>query len=120
MHCGRLVGQVNGYNLEMDLYRSVEMCNKCADFRYAQSLYAALCNNEWIPLDTMEVLKGIGWMCSWRYAGNIVAKMRDAVEVGDYMDFYCSGMNEDALDEGTITNEIREDMRKIGWGVIAQ
>ncbi len=99
-------------NLEMDLYRSISICNKCNDFEYAQALYAALCNNDWVKKDVMQMLKDSYWYCSWRYAGGIVSKMRD---VGDYMDFYCTGTSNGFINEGEIIDEIRRDLSEIGW-----
>ena len=96
----------------MDLYRSISICNKCNDFEYAQALYAALCNNDWIKKDVMQLLKNQVWYCSWRYAGSIVSKMRD---IGDYMDFYCTGSVDGCVNEGEITDEIRKDLSEIGW-----
>lgn len=104
-----------GPSLEMDLYRSIEIGNKCENQAYAQALYAALCNTTWCRIDTMELLKGSGWSCSWRFAGGVVARIRDAYEAGDYMDFYCSGSNDGAVPEGVVTDEIAADLRSIGW-----
>jgi len=64
------------------------------------------------------LLKGQHWSCSWRYAGGIVADIR---EEGDYMDWYCSGIRDsDSPDNGfvpesCVTDEIREDFFKLGW-----
>ena len=45
-------------------------------------------------------------------------------EVGDYLDYYCSGIraeysdNEDGyVTEGVVKNEIRDDLSKLGWTV---
>jgi hypothetical protein len=114
--------QIN--NLEYDL-RSTDWMLEKARSRdsYAQHIYAALCNNDFQKLDVIEVLKNNTWSCSWRYAGGIVAHMRES---GDYIDWYCSGMgdglgNGDAdrtkgyVGEGCITEEILTDFKKIDW-----
>lgn len=93
---------------------------------YAQNLYAALCNMQWQRLDVMPILKDEYWHCSWRYAGGLVAEIRDCGE--DYMDYYCSGIRNDNyqtdldipygqgfVGEGQVTDEIRDDLFKLGW-----
>jgi hypothetical protein len=98
------------------------------DPRYAQNIYAALCNNEFQRRDTWAVLQGQRWRCTWRSAGGIVA---DMVGRGDYMDWYCSGMRSGdepdtyeqplprgAVPEGEITPEVREDLLRLGWWVV--
>lgn len=112
------------HNLEYDLRSTDWICQKVRDSNtYAQNLYASMCNNDFQEMDVVEVLKNNTWGCSWRYAGGIVAHMRGQ---GDYIDWYCSGMgdglgNGDAdrtkgyVGEGCITDEIRNDLRKLGW-----
>jgi hypothetical protein len=36
---------------------------------------------------------------------------------GDYIDWYCSGYAEnwDGVSEGTVTEEIENDLHKLGW-----
>lgn len=114
-------------NLEYDLRSTPWICNKAkASETYAQNIYAALCNQDWQRNDVWPLLKGETYSCSWRYAGGIVADMR---EEGDYIDWYCSGIRggdePDAIDvpyeqkkfvpEGSVTDEIREDFFKLGW-----
>lgn len=86
--------------------------NKC----YAQNLYAVMCNNEFTKLDLIPVLKNKTWSCSWRYAGGVVAEMR---QEGDYMDWYCSGIRDtydgSYVPEGCATDEIRADLQQLGW-----
>lgn len=96
---------------------------------YAQNLYAALCNNEFQKNDIWPVLNNQTWSCSWRYAGGVVAGLRDQ---GDYIDWYCSGMGgliptqdeyetrlaQGYVPEGTVTDDIRQDLALIGWIVI--
>ena len=104
---------------------------------YAQNLYAAMCNRDFIKHDVMPILKNQRWACSWRYAGGIIADMR---KEGDYIDWYCSGIKNlppteqefqalsleeqarakeyDAfVGEGVVTDEIRKDLFRLGWVV---
>lgn len=109
-------------NLEYDLRSTKWICDRAKSTKtYAQNLYAALCNQDWQRNDVWPVLKDQRWACSWRYAGGIVADMR---EEGDYIDWYCSGIqgepDEEWVDlghvpEGTVTDEIRKDLFKLGW-----
>ena len=122
-------------NLEYDLRSTDWICDKAKTREeYAQNIYAALCNQSWQKNDVWPRLKGQTWSCSWRYAGGIVADMR---EEGDYMDWYCSGirggaaLDDDQLTpeqqarvewydrhfvgEGHVTDEIREDFFRLGW-----
>ena len=109
-------------NLEYDLLTTDWILAKArADESYAQNLYAAFCNNEFQKLDVMAILKNQTWGCSWRYAGGIIADMR---EEGDYIDWYCSGIrHQDGTEqdkyvaEGGITDEIRRDLQRLGWTV---
>ena len=111
---------------------------------YAQNLYAAMCNREFHKLDVIPILKDKKWSCSWRYAGGIIACMQ---QKGDYMDWYCSGIYgvplaqrsslvradanadfTDAIDisheqqkfvqESVVTEEIQNDLKKLGWIVL--
>ena len=114
-------------NMEYDLRSSEWMVDKVrASESYAQNLYAAMCNNEFQRLDVFPILKGETWSCSWRYAGGIIADMR---EEGDYIDWYCSGIgdglgNGDAdgtkgyVGEGVVTEEIHQDLQRLGWMVV--
>lgn len=111
------------HNMEYDMSQNETIMKKVLDDRYAQNLYAALCNTEWQKLDVMPLLKDQRWHCTWRSAGGIVADLR---RDGDYLDWYCSGMG-DGLgngdprgekgyqSEGTVTEEIAQDLAAIGW-----
>ena len=127
-------------NLEWDLVTTDWMLEKVrASETYAQNLYAAMCNNGFIKREVIPILKNEEWSCSWRYAGGIVADMR---REGDYIDWYCSGIrdigvyapakeDEEFTDEqkarmaivekyapeGCITDEIRNDLQRLGWAV---
>jgi len=118
-------------NFEYDL-RSTEwiLIKVRTSDTYAQNLYASMCNNDFQKLDVIEVLKENTWSCSWRYAGGIVAHMR---EKGDYIDWYCSGSsgglsfeNDDPVyykkkyvPEGRVTDEIRNDLQTLGWVLVS-
>jgi hypothetical protein len=125
-------------NLEYDLRTNEDLCLKVKhnDF-FAQNLYAALCNNEFIKNQPWNILQEKTWSCSWRYAGGIIAHMQ---EKGDYIDWYCSGIHNDWDDEdfrnatkeeqerylliknnhvgeGHITDEVKDELFKLGWVV---
>jgi hypothetical protein len=98
-------------NLELDLMKSDEIANKCIHSEvYSQNLYAAMCNNRFFYGDEQ-------WSCSWRYAGGIVADLRDKGE--DYMTFYCSGIgsHNGYVAESVVTEEISLDLMKLGWTI---
>lgn len=117
-------------NLEYDLRSTDWILEKArANRYYAQNLYAALCNNDFQRNDTWPILSDETWSCSWRYAGGIIA---DMLEKGDYLDWYCSGiqgMEDDStyiahntatgkVGEGEVTDEIRADLFRLGWLVV--
>lgn len=116
--------------MDRDLVTDMQNCpwfmEKIKDKRYAQNVYAALCNMRWQPADVLPILKDEYWSCTWRSAGGIVAELRvDSTE--DYMDWYCSGIRggmtyddtgpdaEQFVSEGEVTDEIREDFATLGW-----
>lgn len=111
------------HNMEYDLRSTAWVIAKVKESEnYAQNLYAALCNNQFIqPENTWDILKEEYWSCSWRYAGGIIA---DIKEEGDYIDWYCTGIGdkdgdrEGFVGEGFVTDEIKADLKKIGWVVI--
>jgi hypothetical protein len=126
-------------NMEYDLVTTDWILEKVrARDDYAQNLYSAMCNNGFIKREVIPILKNQEWGCSWRYAGGIVADMR---QEGDYIDWYCSGIRNDHdmtkeeeqtwtdeqkarfeitkryVGEGCITDEIRNDLQRLGWAV---
>ena len=109
-------------NMEWDLVTTDWILAKTRKSEaYAQNLYAAMCNNGFTKMEVIPILKGEEWSCSWRYAGGIIADMR---QEGDYIDWYCSGIrNKDGSEqdkyvgEGCITDEIRQDLQRLGWAV---
>lgn len=112
-------------NMEYDLLTTDWILEKVRNSKaYAQNLYAAICNNEFQKIEVVPILKDQRWGASWRYAGGIIADMR---QEGDYIDWYCSGTNpvyEDTdpgkwyVPEEHVTEEIRNDLKKLGWIVI--
>jgi hypothetical protein len=105
------------FNLENDLKNSAYIKEKIKDDNYAQNLYAALIC-KWQPLDIESILVGEYWSTSWRGSGAVVARLRYCGE--SYMDYYCSGIAVDLrypkyVAEETITDEIRNDLFKLGW-----
>lgn len=128
-------------NLEYDLLTTDWILQKVRSSEaYAQNLYAAMCNNDFIKREMWPLLKDQKWSCSWRYAGGIIADMR---QEGDYIDWYCSGIrdcdppleeewngwSQDQQDkwtdiysqyvgESVVTEEIEQDLYKLGWIVI--
>ena len=125
-------------NMEYDLLTTDWILEKVrTNDAYAQNLYAAMCNNGFIKMDVIPILKQEEWGCSWRYAGGIIADMQ---QKGDYIDWYCSGIrdivhNDDEskdyteeqlarleitkryVPEGCITDEIRNDLQRLGWAI---
>jgi hypothetical protein len=124
-------------NLEYDLLTTDWILEKTRSSEYyAQNLYAAFCNNSFTKLDVIPILTEQEWSCSWRYAGGIVADMR---QEGDYIDWYCSGIRDrhpssgeeenwtdeqkqlwetvfsKYVPEGMITEEIKQDLKTLGW-----
>jgi len=120
-------------NMEYDLRCNEWILEKVrASETYAQNVYAAICNNDFIKLEVVPILRQDPdkdfWHASWRYAGGIIADMQ---QKGDYIDWYCSGIGNDesgyGLDhrpangyvpEGCITDEIRNDLQRLGWAIV--
>lgn len=75
------------------------------DDDFARRVYASLCNIDWVHENGTE------YSCTWRYAGGLVAEIRDRDE--DYMDFYCTG------NEGVIDAEVADAMEAHGWSATA-
>jgi hypothetical protein len=124
-------------NMEYDLRSTEWILEKVrGDDVYAQNLYAAMCNNDFIKREMWQILKEETWSCSWRHSGGIVADMQ---EKGDYIDWYCSGIRDTRtlseselaalteqeqfaykagqgyVGEGVVTDEIEKDLYKLGW-----
>ncbi|NBJ13756.1 hypothetical protein [Microvirga arsenatis] len=72
-------------SLELDVYESRTMQERAASEDYAVELYNALCGIIWQKAQSTEL-----WSCTWRRAGEIVARVRSRYVSGDYIDFYCN------------------------------
>lgn len=134
-------------SFEEDLHRSPLLCDLIADdAQFAQEVYAALCNNRFFPIDPTQPLDRRVymvedapteddsddppnyWSCSWRYAGGIVADVRNLHGTAreDYIDWYCSGIglfNEQAgkpsVGEGVVTARVRGWALILGWDIVS-
>lgn len=109
------------FNLERDVRGSNWIVTKIRRQEiYAQNLYAALCNNDFAPKDMWAILKNLTWNCSWRYAADMVADIR---EDDSYINWYCSGTGFKGTDftgfveESYVTDEINDDLDQLGWVV---
>jgi hypothetical protein len=122
-------------NMEWDLLTTDWILEKVrSSDSYAQNLYAAMCNMRFVRKELFPYLRQDPdkdlWHCSWRYAGGIIADMR---QEGDYIDWYCSGIGGQNLEyegieteeawkkrtgyvsESVVTEEIEADLLKLGW-----
>jgi hypothetical protein len=117
-------------NMEYDLVTTNWILEKVRSSKsYAQNLYAAMCNNDFMKREMWPILKEQTWSCSWRSAGGIIADMRQS---GDYIDWYCSGIRNDNaynpdinvaysngyVPESVVTEEIENDLHRLGWLVV--
>ena len=121
-------------NMEYDLLTTPWILEKVrSSDSYAQNLYAAMCNMQFVRKEMFPFLRQDPdkdlWSASWRYAGGIIADMR---QEGDYIDWYCSGIRDVSHDEeenkvwdglsyvaeSVVTEEIENDLYKLGWIVV--
>ena len=107
------------FNLERDIRGTDWIVTKVRKREiYAQNLYAALCNNSYVPKDVWGILKNITWDCNWRYAADLISDIR---EDESYIDWYCSGTGFKGIDfagfveESYVTEEVEMDFNTIGW-----
>lgn len=112
------------HDLRTDLDNSILIMNKIKNDVYAQNLYAALCNVQWVHKDILSILKDDFWGISWRAAGSLVANLRNKHGLKEnYLNYYCSGILEDVPNgnhlrsafEGEIKDEIKKDLSDLGW-----
>ena len=108
-------------DLEDEMRNDSEIIALCANIVIAKEFYAGMCNITWkkiktIPEDDLivETLKGNEYrhyLCSWRHAGSIIARIRNASLGVDeiYMDFYCTG------NEGYASKIVIDNFKRLGW-----
>lgn len=108
-------------NLEKEMKSDTEIIALCANRETAEDFYRALCNMRWKKKSILpevdqivEILKGEEpgvWHCSWRYAGGIIAEIRNENHgtSEDYLDFYCSG------NEGMVADFVERCFNRLGW-----
>jgi len=70
------------------------------DDNFCKELWGALANVRWINED------GTIFECTFRYAGGLIADIRDN---GNYMQWYCS------YDYATVSDYIAEQLSTLGW-----
>lgn len=111
--------------MDIDLENDMKSCPKiiayCAHEDIATDFYRALCNMQWRKKDArtedekiVDRLMGEEpdvWSCTWRYAGGIIADIRNEhhSKNEDYLSFYCAGQ------EGTVTPLVEECFGDLGW-----
>jgi isochorismate hydrolase len=112
---------INANDLESQMHADKIVISYCADKKIATEFYFALCNMRWRVINTkshedkvIDKLKGMkdeSWSCTWRYAGGIIAEIRNKYynSEEDYLDFYCMG------NEGIISDTVRECFERMGW-----
>jgi hypothetical protein len=110
-------------SLQEDMAADPRIVALCEDPKIAADFYSALCNVVWekkVPLPEDEqiiaTLKGLEpttWSCSWRFAGGIIAGIRNEhYNIREsYLDFYCSG------NEGNISKVVEECFNRLHWFV---
>ena len=109
------------FNLERDLRSTDWIVTKIQSKEiYAQNFYAALCNNDFAPKDMWAILSNLKWNCTWRYAADLIADIRND---DSYINWYCSGTGFKGTDfagfveESYVTEEVGCDLDQIGWTV---
>lgn len=107
------------FNLERDLRTTDWIVDRIRrEEIYAQNWYAALCNNDFLPKDVWGILSNMTWNCTWRYAAELIADIR---EDESYQDWYGSGTGFQGTDfcgfveESFVTEEIEREIDTIGW-----
>ena len=109
-------------DLEADLYNSDYIMGKAyTNEKYCGDIYYALCNNDWIKADMLSIVAAEHWHCSWRYAGGVAAGLFNGNKwqgQDNYLEFYMYKAFEKTLTEGLVTDEVREDFKRIGWYLV--
>jgi hypothetical protein len=95
-----------------DITSHPEFCSSIHDVSFAQEVYNALANNEFVHTAGSET-----WSVSWRRGGELVADARNAAGYmgEDYLDYYCCGGN-----EGFISERVQRILEERGWSAVSQ
>lgn len=103
------------YNLERDIKATDWLVYRVRhDEVFAQNLYAAFCNHEFVPKDVWGILTNIRWSCQWHYAAGLIGEIREE----SANRWYCSGIqliNSQFVPESFVVPEIEETINVIGW-----
>lgn len=98
----------------------LQLKDKMVDNSYAQAVYASMCNMMWKQKRTFKNPFPKIYSCTWRYAGGLIAEIRDVGE--DYLDWYCSGIsnfrddyNDGSIPEGHVREDVERDLNNLGW-----
>ena len=83
--------------------------DKIKKVKKAEELYCALSNMRWQKITNPSII----YSCSWRYAGRLIADIREKGE--DYLDFYCSGCYRYDIHEGEVKEWIEKILMEKGW-----
>lgn len=109
------------YNLDEEMKTDVLVISYIENRDIAVDFYRALCNMRWKKdinttaedkiIDKLRGIDSAVWSCTWRYAGGLIAAMRNEHynTTEDYMDFYCSG------EEGCVSPLVKECFERMGW-----
>jgi len=108
-------------DLAKDLLHSEIIRDKAqTNSRYAQNLYAALCNNDFCKPRQSPV----SWCCGWYQAADIIVTLAgygsrmdwcySGVDAGDF-DSYDNASRGGHVQEGFVTDEVMRDLDTLGW-----
>jgi hypothetical protein len=96
--------------LEEDLLDSPRIRELVKDQRFADRLYSALCNIEWMR-------EGCVWSTTWREAGRIVARLDGDESERAHLWFnnHHWGVQPVEIHEGKVTADVAAELAALGW-----
>jgi len=109
-------------DVEQELKDNLDVCRQIAKSEtFAQHVYAALCNHQFYP-HNIDRLTYEPWSCSWRYAGGMIAEIRNTINHTHetYIDWYCSGIIGEIsyIPEGFVTPDVNDVFDSMGWDIV--